>query len=129
MASAGDGFDPRMLSPELLAYVGDAVQELDVRRRLVLAGGRMQDLHRQAVARVRAEAQARVLALVEAGLDDEERTLLVRLRNHSQRTPAGQDPALRHRSQALEGLLGYWYLAGKTERLKEVLDVAWRVGE
>ena len=45
-----------------LAYLGDTLWDLFVREELVKTGGRMKELHRAAVARVRASAQSRALA-------------------------------------------------------------------
>ena len=56
-----------------LAYLGDTVYDLYVRRRLVVAGGRMKDLHRAAVSQVRASAQSEALARVEDLLSEEEK--------------------------------------------------------
>lgn len=120
--------DVRELSPAKLAYVGDAVQELDVRCRLVLTGGRLPELHRLAVRRVRAEAQAAALRQIEGFLTAEEQELLRRFRNSRQPSRSGLAPELRHLSQALEGLLGYWYLTGQDGRLREVLDLVWQAG-
>ena len=51
--------EPRNLSPLALAFVGDGVYELMVRERLVCQANRpVNELHKQAVAMVRAEAQA-----------------------------------------------------------------------
>ena len=41
-----------------LAYLGDTLWDLFVREELVKTGGRMKELHRAAVARVRASARA-----------------------------------------------------------------------
>lgn len=49
-------------SPLLLAYVGDAVYELMVRTRMVAAGQRpVREIHLDAVQKVKAEHQARVI--------------------------------------------------------------------
>jgi ribonuclease-3 family protein len=118
-------FDPAQLPADRLAYVGDAVQELDVRTRLVRAGRPPGAAHREAVRRVRAEAQAGVARRLWPHLSEEERAVFVRVRNSRHPAPAGQAPEVRHLSQALEGLLGYLYLSGRHERLAEVLTLVW----
>ena len=48
-----------------LAYVGDAIYEVAVRRRIVKTGAKVSALHRQAVSRVCAHAQAEAFGRVE----------------------------------------------------------------
>ena len=50
----------RMKNPLSLAFVGDTVWDLLVRQRLLLSQAHVNALHRQAVARVNAGAQAQV---------------------------------------------------------------------
>ena len=54
----------RRMSPLELAYLGDTVCDLYVRDRLVRSGIGVQRMHRQAVARVNAAAQAEALELI-----------------------------------------------------------------
>ena len=52
-------FEHNMLPGSLeLAYLGDTIYDLYVRRRLVRQGGRVQMMHRQAIRLVCAHAQA-----------------------------------------------------------------------
>lgn len=53
-----------------LAYVGDAIYEVAVRRRIVKTGAKVSALHRQAVSRVCAHAQAEAFGRVEPMLTD-----------------------------------------------------------
>ena len=107
-----------------LAYLGDTIYDLYVRRRLVIAGGRMKDLHRAAVSQVRASAQSEALARVEEMLTEEEQGVVRRARNVKQHPPRNADPADYHRATAFEALLGYLYLMGREERLQEILTTA-----
>ena len=107
-----------------LAYLGDTVYDLYVRRRLVIAGGRMKDLHRAAVSQVRASAQSEALARVESILTDEEQGVVRRARNTKQSVPKSATPGEYHRATAFEALLGFLYLLGRTERLQEILTTA-----
>jgi len=115
------------LSPPVLAYVGDAVFELFVRGRLVETGlAKVNDLHREAVARVRASSQAACLERLMDRLDEEERDLVRRGRNaHPGGVPAGASVAEYRQSTALETLLGWLYLQGKNGRLQEIMDLVW----
>lgn len=109
-----------------LAYVGDAVYELYVRQGLVAAGvHRPRDLHRQAVAQVQAPAQAAALKGLLPGLGDRERDVVRRARNaRLSHVPRASSTADYHASTALEALIGYLYLTGETDRLRELLEQA-----
>lgn len=107
-----------------LAYLGDTIYDLYVRRRLVIAGGRMKDLHRAAVSQVRASAQSEALTRIEHLLTEEEQSVVRRARNAKQHPPKNADPGDYHRATAFEALLGYLYLTGREERLCELLLTA-----
>jgi len=107
-----------------LAYLGDTVYDLYVRRRLVITGGRMKDLHRAAVSQVRASAQSEALSRVEAMLTEEEQGVVRRARNVKQSVPKSATPGEYHRATAFEALLGYLYLLHRTDRLMEILTTA-----
>ena len=107
-----------------LAYLGDTVYDLYVRRRLVITGGRMKDLHRAAVSQVRASAQSEALARVEDMLTEEEQGVVRRARNVKQSVPKSATPGEYHRATAFEALLGYLYLLHRTDRLMEILTTA-----
>lgn len=108
--------------PLQLAYLGDAVWELHVRRSVLQAGpGKPDELHRRAVRRVQAAAQARVLQDLEPFLSDEEKEMVRRGRNAKGHVPRGADPLDYRYSTAFECLLGYLYFTGRTNRLEEVL--------
>ena len=107
-----------------LAYLGDTLYDLYVRRRLVVAGGRMKDLHRAAVSQVCASAQSKALARVENMLTEEEQGVVRRARNARQTPPKNADPGDYHRATAFEALLGYLYLMRREERLHEILLTA-----
>ena len=107
-----------------LAYLGDAVYDLAVRESLVRRGGKVHDLHRAAVARVCAHAQAEALARVAGMLTEEEAAVVRRARNARQSPPKNADRAEYHRATALEALIGYLYIMGREARMREVLNVA-----
>lgn len=107
-----------------LAYLGDTIYDFYVRRRLVLSGGRMKDLHRAAISQVCASAQSQALARVEELLTEEEQAVVRRARNVRQTPHKNNDPGEYHRSTAFEALLGFLYLAGRMDRLREILAAA-----
>ena len=89
-----------------LAYVGDAIYEVAVRRRIVKTGAKVSALHRQAVSRVCAHAQSEAFGRVEPMLTPEEAAVARRARNAHQSPPRSADRAEYHRATALEAVVG-----------------------
>lgn len=115
---------PAGLSPALLAYVGDAVFEVYVRSVLAAEwAGKMDAMHNQAVSSVKAQAQARMLKVIEDMLDEQERDIVRRGRNskagHVPKNAAMMD--YRY-STGFESLIGYLYLGGNENRLNQILE-------
>ena len=106
-----------------LAYLGDTVYDLYVRSHLVERGGRVGALHRRAVRLVCAHAQAEAFARVESMLT-EELAVARRARNTKLSPPRHADPADYQRATALEALVGYLYVTGRSERLHALLEAA-----
>ena len=107
-----------------LAYLGDAVYDLYVRRALVRRGGRVRQMHGEAVAHVRAHAQSEALSRVEGMLSEEEQAVVRRARNARQTPPRNADRGEYHRATALEALIGYLYITGRGDRMDEILSAA-----
>ena len=107
-----------------LAFVGDSVYELFVRKHLALRGGRARALSDQAVAKVNAGAQARSLEKRMPFLTEEEQAVVRRAHNVKQTPPKHADPAAYRSATALEALLGYLYLTDQRGRLNELLRLA-----
>ncbi|HBG02788.1 MAG TPA: Mini-ribonuclease 3 [Firmicutes bacterium] len=114
-------FDPRELSPLVLAYVGDAVYELYVRTRLAAYPAKMQKLHRMAVRYVQASKQAEIIHRWEPALTEDERDVVRRGRNAKSGVARHGDVVDYRYSTGMEALLGYLYLTGQRERLQELL--------
>ena len=103
-----------------LAYVGDAIYEVAVRRRIVKTGAKVSALHRQAVSRVCAHAQAEAFGRVESMLTPEEAAVARRARHAHQSPPRNADRAEYHRATALEAVVDLaspqWHeLAGRAK--------------
>lgn len=110
--------------PLLLAYVGDAVYELYIRRKLVLKEVLpIQQTHRKAVRLSRAAGQDRVLRTIEPVLTPDEAEIVRRGRNTKSRVPKSADMAEYRRATGLEALLGWLYLNGDHGRISELLDM------
>ena len=115
----------REYSSIVLAYVGDAVFELMVRTHLVKAGNRkVKNLHRDAVAIVKAESQARVIRQMFDSLSEAEQEIVMRGRNAKSTAPRHVDVQEYRMSTGFEALLGYLYLKGDEERLHTLVNMA-----
>ena len=122
--------DAEQKSPLALAFIGDTVWDLLVRRQLLDTSARVNALHRQATARVNAGAQAQALNRLEPLLTEEERALVRRGANAhcGHVAPRNQDPVDYRRATGLEALLGWLYLCGRQERIAELFDCAFPTG-
>ncbi len=116
------GQEARLFSPLQLAYIGDTVWDLMVRTGLLYTGKNVHNMHCAAVKMVNAKAQAEALKRVMEVLSAEEADLVRRGRNaHSRHgAPKNQDPANYSQATGLETLIGYLYLTGKHDRLREI---------
>lgn len=108
-----------------LAYLGDAVLELLVRKRLVLSGGKLGDINKIADGYVRAGAQSKAADKLASVLTDEETAVYKRGKNvHHNSIPKNATEKEYKKATGLEALFGYLYLKGETERIEELLDIA-----
>ena len=114
------------MSPGALAFYGDSVYSLLVRRMLVEKGDRPSAaLHEMSVGLVRASYQAKVFDVLKPLLEDDEADILRRGRNSTGITaPKSSDPAEYHKATAVEVLFGYLSLIGAQERIEELFAAA-----
>ncbi|NER39012.1 MAG: ribonuclease III [Oscillatoria sp. SIO1A7] len=110
----------KQLSPAALAYVGDAVYELYVRQTYLLPPKRQNTYHKQVVAQVRAETQARHLQSLQPYLTETELDIIRRGRNAAIGRPKRVTLAIYQQATSLEALIGYLYLSDR-DRLNELL--------
>ncbi|MEO1429055.1 MAG: ribonuclease III domain-containing protein [Cyanobacteria bacterium J06632_19] len=111
----------QQLSPSALAYLGDAVYELFIRRYYLLPPQKVDNYHRLVVAQVRAEKQAEMLKLLDPHLNSNELEIVRKGRNAATGRPKRLDPQIYRQATSLETLIGYLYLTN-TERLSELLQ-------
>ena len=115
-----------LLSPLTWAYVGDCVYELYIRTKLVNETKlKPHALHKETIKYVKAEAQAKILKKIYDKLTEEEKEIVRRGRNsenhHMPKNATMEDYMY---ATSFESLIGYLYLVGKTERLREILVTA-----
>ena len=110
-----------------LAYLGDCVLELEVRRLLLSLG--MYDsasLNRNALSFVSAAKQSKAFDNIESLLSEEELAYYKRGRNtHTAKTPKSASPLEYRRATGFEALFGYLYLADKQNRIEELFATAY----
>ncbi len=112
-----------------LAWLGDAVYELAMRRKLIAgssaASGR---LHNAAIDFVAARAQAKALLEIIPELEDDELHLVKRARNfHAPSLPKHQSLDDYRHATALEALVGWLELKGRPERSRHICDRCWEI--
>lgn len=116
--------DVNQMSPLVWAYIGDSVYEQYIREYLVTnTKYKPHKLHMEATKYVKAGAQAEILKKLETELTDKELDIVRRTRNtQNHHLPKNASVTEYMYSTAFEGLIGYLYLTGQKERLKELLD-------
>lgn len=114
------------LSPLTLAFLGDSVYEMFIRTKILSGGNRpANELHKIAVGYVKAKAQSNAAHKIFDMLTEEELAIFKRGRNTNIHTvPKNADMADYRHATALETLIGYLYLKGESERLLQLLNVA-----
>lgn len=139
--------NPKEINTTALAYIGDAVYEVYVRKHVLEASGQMRDafgahvdaLHRRAIRYVRADGQAKALRrmLQDGFLSAEEEALVRRARNHrSASRPKNADAMDYKYATALEALIGFWQLTSSgapedeaQKRMEEIIFKAFEILE
>ena len=125
---ASSGMPAEQYSPLTLAFMGDAVFEVYVRKRIVLASNMpVNKLNRQSTSLVKAEAQARMIKRLKEELTETEYGVYKRGRNAKSNTSA-KNASIKdyRRATGFEALIGYLYLDGQTDRLLEIMEKAVR---
>lgn len=119
---------PAQLAPLVLAYIGDGVYELFVRNKIVKEHPDMppHKLHILSSSHVKAHSQSVSMAAIEPILTEDELKIYKRGRNAKSGTvPKNADVTDYRRSSGFEALIGYLYLTNRTERLSELMELAY----
>ncbi len=112
------------IAPLTLAFVGDAVYGLYMRKKLaLLEAAKVNALHRKASALVCAEAQFRASKHIAPLLTEEEAAVFRQGRNAKSGTIPKHAEVIHYRhATGLEALLGFLYLENREERLNSLLE-------
>lgn len=109
----------------VLAYLGDAVYELYIRKYLIDKGiCKVNDLQKEAVKYVSAKAQSDYLEKMfnDNFLTEEEITIIKRARNHKSHSSKSTDIVTYKRSTGLEALIGYLEINENVSRINEIMN-------
>ena len=116
-----------LLSPSVLAFVGDAVYGLYVRTKLSEVNRPSGELHKLSVEYVKASAQAKAFKVIENVLTEKEMSVFKRGRNfHTSSTPKSATGGEYHTATGLECLFGFLYLSDNKQRADELFDIIWQ---
>lgn len=116
--------NPKLLSPLTLAFIGDGVYDLMVRRYLVNQGQQpVGKMNKTKVKLVNCKSQAYFAQKILPMLSEEELSIYKRGRNSSPKcTPKNGSVGDYHSATGLESLFGYLYLKGENERLNTLFE-------
>jgi len=122
---------PEEVNALTLAYLGDAVLELEVRKHMMLHGSqKVEKLHKRVTGFVNAASQSTLVGILEPVFTPEENAVYHRGRNSKTLTPAKhQTIADYRRATGFEAVFGYLYLKGDMERMKELLEICFQSKE
>lgn len=119
--------NPSLYPATVLAYIGDAVYEVYTRTRVLDLNPTMpaHKLHIENIHYVKAHAQSNAMSAIEPILTPKELGIYKRGRNAKPATvPKNADLTDYRRATGFEALIGYLYLAKETDRLSEILEIA-----
>jgi ribonuclease-3 family protein len=111
------------LPVSVLAYIGDAVYELAVRKSLAARyRGKSGELHRRCVRMVKASAQADAARRLLTDLTPEEESIFRRGRNSAPCSlPKNAAPVDYRVATGLEALIGWLHMRGSHDRIDELM--------
>ena len=118
--------DVNLINGIALAFEGDAVYSMYIRRHLIFRGlTKPNQLHREATKYVSAKAQANLISLMleEGILTEKEEDIYKRGRNANSHTKAKNTDIVTYRmSTGFEAVMGYLHMTEAIERLEELID-------
>jgi ribonuclease-3 family protein len=123
---------PSQYAPLALAYIGDGVYEVFIRSRMMELHPDLpaHKLHLQTVRYVKAHAQAKSMHALQEFLTEQETAVYKRGRNAKSATvPKNADLSEYRQATGFEALIGYLYLNGETQRLEQLMELAFEAGE
>ncbi|MDO4488128.1 MAG: ribonuclease III domain-containing protein [Eubacteriales bacterium] len=113
------------ISSLTLAYIGDAVFELEIRNYYLQHGSkRIDKINKRVVSTVNAKNQSLLVDKILPHLSETEEGVYRRGRNSKAMTSAKHTTISEYkRATGLEALFGFLYLCGYQERIKELIEI------
>lgn len=115
----------RLLNPITLAYMGDSIYEMYIRKYIVYYSKdkRGKNLHKLSIKFANAKSQSKFLEDILSMLEEDELDIVRRGRNtRTGHVPKSASVIDYKRATALEALIGYLYLLNKVERIEEIMS-------
>ena len=110
----------------VLAYIGDAVYEIYIRKFLIEKGiSKVDLLQKNSTNYVSAKSQSKyVKEMIDLNfVSEDEKSIVLRARNHKgNRHPKNTDIITYKWATGLEALIGYLFLENKIDRINEIMD-------
>ncbi|KMT22423.1 Mini-ribonuclease 3 [Clostridium cylindrosporum] len=116
----------RLLNPITLAYMGDSIYEMYIRRYIVnySKDKRGKNLHKLSIKMANAKSQSQFLEVIKDSLKEDELEIVRRGRNSKTgHVPKSASVIDYKRATALEALIGYLYLLKRIDRLEEIMNI------
>lgn len=108
-----------------LAYIGDAIYEVYIRKYLIDQGiSKVNSLQKSAINYVSAKNQAKFITILinDNFFCDIELEIIKRARNHKSRIPKNTDIITYKYATSLEAVIGYLYLENKIDRINLIME-------
>lgn len=108
-----------------LAYIGDAIYEVYIRKFLIDQGiSKVNSLQKSAINYVSAKNQAKFVTILinDNFFNDIELEIIKRARNHKSRIPKNTDIITYKYATSLEAVIGYLYLENKIDRINLIME-------
>lgn len=108
-----------------LAYIGDAIYEVYIRKFLIDQGiSKVNSLQKSAINYVSAKNQAKFVTILinDNFFNDIELEIIKRARNHKSRVPKNTDIITYKYATSLEAVIGYLYLENKIDRINLIME-------
>ncbi len=125
--------NPKVLNGLTLAYLGDAVFELEIRKHMINIGyTKVNNLHKNSIKYTNALAQANIMRhLVNNNLLTEEEVLVYKRGRNSKVNLTRKNIELSDYLDAtgFESLIGYLYLLNQNERINDFTNLAIKLAE
>ena len=110
------------MNPLALAYIGDGIFSDQIRKYLLGCGHQnVNFMTKTSISYVRASAQAQIIRALLPQLSEAKERMVKRGRNTASQVPKNANPADYRYATGFETLIGYLFLCGESERMKNLI--------